>query len=471
MRKRRLRWLAVLTALGLLVAACGSDRDDDDNASDPTTAPTDSSGGSATTAAPAGATFGDLESPCGEGDAAGATAQGVTDDAITIGFGDDAGYPAAPGLNHQQSDAVKAMIKWCNDQGGINGREIKGNYYDAKILEVNNVMLSACSEVFMLVGQGFSLDSSQEEARVGCGLGSVPDWSVSPEFAHGPFSIQPVPNPTDFTPVQMAAAIAKAYPDKIKKTALMFANYAATIDTKDKVVVSYPPFGFEFLPCDQSYNIGGEDDWKPFVQSLKDCGAEIVYFTGSPNPNFQNFLTAAQQLDFKPIYMTDANFYDEGFAEWNAQNGGAANDVYIRQAFAPLSEADSNPAIQAYIDAVEANGGDVNQLGAQATSAFLLWATGAKACGSEVNRDCVLGEIAKIKEWTAGGLHAPTDPASNLPPECGITLKMEGNAFVRFDPTAAGEYDCNADYVKPVTGDVVDRAKLGPDRISTTYLQ
>jgi hypothetical protein len=332
-------------------------------------------------------------------------------------------------------------------------------------------MTQACSQVFMLVGQGFSLDSSQEEIRVGCGLGSVPAWSVSPEFAHGPFSIQPVPNPTDFTPVQIAAAIAKAYPNEIKRTAVMYANYPATIDTKDKVLASYPPFGFEFLgDCEQQYNIAGEDDWRPFVQSLKDCNAQVVYFTGSPNPNFQNFLTAAAQLDYSPIYLTDANFYDEGFADWNEQNGGLADNVFIRQAFTPLTEADTVQATQDYLDIVQGNGGKVNQLGEQATSAFLLWATAAKACGDNLTRDCVLDEIAKITDWTGGGMHASVNPASNMPPECGITIRMQGGEFVRFDPTEAGSYDCNPDYVKPVTGEVVTRAALGPDRISTKYL-
>jgi ABC-type branched-subunit amino acid transport system substrate-binding protein len=468
MQHRRFRWLAILAVAGVLVAACGEDREGEAGSS------TTVAGEPGTeTTAPAGeaVTFGDLPSPCGPGDASGATAQGVTDDAIVLGYGDDAGYAQAPGLDAEMGDAVEAMIDWCNEQGGINGRQIQGKYYDAKILEVNNVMLSACSEVFMLVGQGFSLDSAQEETRVGCGLGSVPGFSVSPEFAHGPDMMQPVPNPTDYAPVQIAAYMATTYPEQVKKAAVMFANYAATIDTKDKTLATYPAFGWEFLDCPQQYNIGGEDDWKPFVQKLKDCGAEVVYFTGSPNPNFQNFLAAAQQLEYSPMYVTDANFYTDTFSSWNSQNNGAGDNVYIRNAFVPLEEASTNKATQDYLDIIGASDGKISQLGAQSTDAFLLWATAAKGCGSTLTKECIFSEITKIPEWTGGGLHAKTNPSSNLPPDCGIVLKLEGGEFKRVFPEAAGEFDCGADFVQPVTGDVVTRAALNADRISTTYLR
>lgn len=467
--RRRLRLVAVLVAVGLVVAACGSDRDDDSASS--TTGP-GSSDGTTTTAPPEeeGEMFGDLPSPCGPGDAKTASDRGVTEDTITIGYGDDRGFANSPGLNKEMGDAIEAMIDWCNSQGGINGRQIKGNLYDAKILEVSNAIISACNDnVFMLVGQGWSLDSAQEEQRVGCNLGSVPGYSVSPEFAHGPMMAQPVPNPTDFAPVQIAAAFQRLYPDKIKKTAMMYANYAATEDTKDKVLATYPPFGFEFLPCEQVYNIGGEDDWKPFVQSLKDCGAEIVNFVGSPIPNFVNFLTAAQQLDYHPIYMVDANFYDANFLSQNTT--GIADNVHIRLAFVPFEEADVNPATQKYLDLVSAKGGKVGLLGAQSTASFLLWATAAKACGDNLTQQCVFDEIAKIQDWTSGGLHAPTDPGTNMPPDCGIVVKPEGTKWVRVDPTVRGDFDCDESYVKPVTGPVVERAQLGPDRVSTKYVK
>ncbi len=68
--------------------------------------------------------------------------------------------------------------------------------------------------------------------------------------------------------------------------------------------------GFTDIKCDQVYNIGGESDWKPFINNLKSCGAEVVYWVGSPAPNFQNILTAAKQVGYAPkAWMTDAKSY------------------------------------------------------------------------------------------------------------------------------------------------------------------
>jgi ABC-type branched-subunit amino acid transport system substrate-binding protein len=447
--------IALLAVLSLVATACGSGRSSSSNTGDSS---------SATTTAATGNTFGDLASPCGPGEATGATQLGVTDTTITIGFGDDAGYQAAPGLSHEISDAMRGMIKWCNDQGGINGRQIVGRYGDAKIFEVNNVMTDACQSDFMLVGEGWSADSGQEQVRLGCNLAAVPTFSVSAAFANAKLMIQPVPNPIDYTPVEIAAAMQKKYPEQIKKSAVMFANYASTIDTKDKVLASYPTFGFTFLPCPQQYSIAGESDWKPFVQQLKDCGAETVYFTGSPTPNFENVLDAAKQIGYSPIWITDANFYDGALAKWNTN--GNADNVYVREAFIPLEEASENPATQQYLDIVKGNGGDVNQLGMQGASAFLLWATGAQACGSTLTSACVMENLAKVTNWTGGGLHAPTNPASNKPPDCGLVLKLSGTSYTRYYPEGAGTYDCDPSYVVNVTGAVVDQAHLDANRVS-----
>jgi hypothetical protein len=83
----------------------------------------------------------------------------------------------------------------------------------------------------------------------------------------------------------------------------------------------------------------------------------------------------------------------------------------------------------------------------------------------------VLDELAKITEWTGGGLHAEGNPSANQPPDCVMVLKMENTAYVQALPTEQGEFACDPEYraeVSPTVQAVVD-AKLGSDRVSTAY--
>jgi ABC-type branched-subunit amino acid transport system substrate-binding protein len=464
-RRNWLRLLGVLAALAMVVGACGSDRGDDPAGADEDGGGESSEGEDGSTVAAEG--FGTLETPCGEGDGGPATGQGVTETEIVIGYCDDAGFPTSPGLSHETSDAIEAMIAWCNEQGGINGRQITGNYYDAAITNVVNAMTQACDEVFMLVGNAWALDSAQEETRLGCGLPSVPTYSVSPEYANAPLTVQPVPNPADVYTAGWAGQIAELFPEEVKNASVMYGNFAATIDTKDKVVQTFDDFGFEFLDCPIEYNIAGESDWLPFAQRLKDCGAEVIYYSGQPYPNMQNLLDDAAQIDYRPIWLVDANAYLQSFADWNATGNG--DNVYLRSAFFPFEQADDHPATQQYLDIVEANNGDTSQLGQQATSAFLLWATAADACGADLTRECVLDELDQVTSWDAGGMHAETNPGGNMPPECGMLLKLDGSSWVQAYPEEEGEMECNPDGVIELSGRVVDQAELDENRVSTKY--
>jgi ABC-type branched-subunit amino acid transport system substrate-binding protein len=453
---------AVVCAFALVGAACGS--------SGRSAEPVDdgSGGGTDTSVATGDEMFGDMASPCGpaEGTNAEGTDPGVTADSITIGYGDDAGFPQSPGLNQEMSDAITTMIEWCNQQGGIHGRTIEGNYYDAKILDVNNAMTDACEgDNFFLVGQGWSLDASQEATRLGCGLPSVPTFTVSPQFAHGDLMYQPVPNPVDEMSIQAWFAFAGEYPEAVKKAAVMYGNFSATTDSTEKFQLATEQGGWEFLDCPQVYNIAGEADWKPFVQRLKDCGAEVVYYSGGPYPNFQNILEAASQLEYAPMWVTEANFYDTKFSAWNTS--GLADEVYVKMVYFPFEQADIRPATQQYLDLVEANGGEVSLLGAQAAAAFLLWAGATQQCGAELTRDCVLQNLSQIHDFDAGGLQATNDPGGNHPGECGMLLKMSGTTYEQFLPETRGEMECSPEFLVKLTGPVVDRAELDADRIST----
>ena len=76
--------------------------------------------------------------------------------------------------------------------------------------------------------------------------------------------------------------------------------------------------------------------------------------------------------------------------------------------------------MQKYVSLVTADGGKVSQLGQQAASSFLLWATEAKACGSTLTRQCMINNLSKVHGWTGGGLSAPGE-GKNMPPSAGCS--------------------------------------------------
>ncbi|MCU1391713.1 MAG: Branched-chain amino acid transporter substrate-binding protein [Ilumatobacteraceae bacterium] len=520
MRQRPIRLVAAFAALAVLAAACGSDRKGATTTVAPATTAT-----TATTAAPAGTEaattvaasgstpgttsgsgatgastassgtdanatttaatdaattttvsnlpmFGDAPWPCGPGSGANTddgTEVGVTKDSITLATGDDAGYTGAPGLNHEMGDAMKAVVSACNDLGGINGRKINLNYYDAAVFNVTVAMQSACdAKSFFLVGEGWSFDSNQEETRLGCGLPAVPGYSVSAAFSNGKDVFQPVPNPADEAPGSEYAQMVVQFPDAIKHVGALAANYSATQESRDKVVSASPAYGWQFATSTLEYNVVGEADWTPFVKQLQAAGAQLVSWTGTCLPHLQLFEQAAKANGYNVPVIADANHYQAECAAANTD--GAMNDTYMRMVFIPFEEASQNKATQDYLDLMKAKGGDVALLGAQSVSAFLLWATAASACGDSLTRACTLANLKNIHDWTGHGLQAKADVGNNQVPACGMLLRLEGTKYERVAPTEPGTFACDPSWVGKVTGTpALIAAKLDADRISQEY--
>jgi hypothetical protein len=163
----------------------------------------------------------------------------------------------------------------------------------------------------------------------------------------------------------------------------------------------------------------------------------------------------------------EAADYTAPFAQWNT--AGYANNTYVREAFLPLESANLVPAIKQYLDIVKGDGGAVSQLGEQAVSSFLLWATAAKSCGSTLTRQCVVNYLSKVHNWTGGGLHASGDVGKNMPPQCGVLLKLTGTKWSQAYPTKEGTFDCSPKYIAAVPQSLWG-TKLNSDRIATKFL-
>jgi ABC-type branched-subunit amino acid transport system substrate-binding protein len=397
--------------------------------------------------------FGTLPSPCGPGHATGSTDQGVTNSTISIAYGDDRGFSGSPGLLQEMGDAVKAMVAWCNAQGGINGRKLVGDYYDAAVTNVGNVMSQACKKDFMLVGQGFALDGVAEHTRLGCNLAEVPGFTVSPVVANAYEMYQASPNPANYSPVSSAYEAEKLFGSKTKHVGVYDSTLSTQQASTSKAVQAFTEVGWKFVNCPFLFNYNGEANYTPFMQKLQGCGAQIIYNNSTPGPTLYGALQAANQIGYNPIWVEDAGAYAEAFAKWNT--AGLGNNVYVRESYEPLEAAKVVPAVAKYLSILKKYGGLTSQLGEQATSSFLLWATEAKACGSTLSRQCMINHLSKVTTWTGGGLNASGNPGKNLPPNCGLLMKLQGTHWVQAYPKKLGTFDCSPKYVAPNSGSVI----------------
>ncbi|WP_425528676.1 ABC transporter substrate-binding protein [Rhodococcus maanshanensis] len=446
-----------------LVSACATDR-----GGDAVTGVTGGGGSGDSQASASSGSFGTLDSPCGDGEAKGATDQGITDTEIRIGYGDDRGYAQSPGLNKEMSDAVSAMIDWCNEQGGINGRTIVGTDYDAALTQANTVMQEACRSEFMMVGHGFAMDQTAEQTRVACNMAAVPGFTVSPEAANGPMTYQGVPFPVDYGNAAAWFQMAQTHPDLKNDFDLVGSTMPTIITSLAKSRSMAEAAGFKLKDCGVTLNYQGEPSYVPFAEKYKQCGVKGLWTSRSPVPNEFNFFKAVEQVGIDPIILGEATWYGNAAQQFNKESG-LLDNLNAGMTFQMLEHADSVPAVGKYVELVSAKGGKTALLGMQATSSFLLWATAAKECGSDLTRQCMVNELADIHEWDGGGLHAPTDPGKNMPAECGLTVSLKGAEYTQAYPADKGEFECAAEYVVK-TDPSTWGTDLGPDRISTKFL-
>lgn len=447
---------AIIAVMCLVVAGCSSDRGDEDPSGD---------GSSAAAELPTD-TFGDLESPCGEGDASGATDQGVTDDSITIGFGDDSGYANAPGLNEEMGDAMEEMIKWCNGLGGINGREIVGNRYDAALDNAAQVIVESCAQDFMLVGQGFAGDEDIEADRIACQLPMVPGFTLSSSANNAPMSYAPLPFPVDKLSVARGELTIDTYPDA-SSFALVGHDSPFTQLGEKRTLQVFGASGMTDQDCGVVLKSAGGDNYRALVQRYQDCGATVLFDQGTPTPATFSFLDAMRVEGYDPTILTDATWYAGAVVQANLD--GLTEGINVTMQFQPFENADAVPAVADYMSIMAANpDAKTGLLGMQSTSAFLLWATAAKACGADLTRQCMVNELSKVTSWTGGGLHSEANPGENLPPSCSLMMQVKGGTYEQVAPATKGEFYC-AD--APLdTPESFWGVELNEDRIATTYL-
>lgn len=437
--------IVTVTVLAALAAGCG-DRGDDPSASPGGDGGTDTPGAT-TPASGEGGDWGDLTGVCGPNEGGGAIpdlgpeeVQGLSEDTITLGTVADPGNTVRPGLNQALFDASDAFVQWCNEQGGINGKQIDLTKRDTGLFEYEPVVGEACNEDFALVGGGAIQDDLWPEVGAACGLIDIAGFAVTPDKAgvanQDPFdtrTIQPLPNASDQFPVGPMLLLAEEFPEAGDRVGIIYGDMQTLIDQKEKEERAYAAIGHTVVHTD-TYNLLGEGNWRPFATSLQSSDVQFLRWVGEPN-DAGAMEQAMSQVGFVPaVRVYEANFYDPVYLD---SAGPAAEGAFVGLSFHPLEEADDNPATALYLENVDKVDGQVSVLGLQSTSAWLLFATAAKECDLENNlsRSCILEKAGAITEWTAGGLHSPSSPGTNEASRCWLVMTVEDGAFTRWGPT------------------------------------
>lgn len=440
--------VALLAALALVGASCGRDDEEGTETTEP--------GGDSTTAPPAGnrldaGGFGDLENVCQEGEGGEASDTGVTADSIQVGSITDKGFAARPGLNEEMYDAAVAFAAWCNEHGGINGRELIIADRDAALTDFNARIIDSCAEDFALVGGGAVLDDADNGGRVACGLPNISGYVVSEAARAAELQVQPVPNPVDQLSFGSYQLIAEQNPELIDRYGVITSAFGSVLNVRDDTVAAAEDAGFTVVYSDE-YNSAGEANWDPFVSEMQAADVQVFEFVGEPT-FFGQLLLSMEAVGFRPQIMTQsANFYDANFLE---TSGSIAENVHVRTQFTPFELADENPATADYLEIMERYnpGGKTALLGMQAMSAYMLFAQSAAACGADLTRACLLEQASSVAEWTGGGLHARQDLVTGSPSPCFVMLDPVGDAFEineeLTEPTD-GIFNCEDDNVVPV---------------------
>ncbi|MGH9027206.1 MAG: ABC transporter substrate-binding protein [Acidimicrobiia bacterium] len=473
--KRRLAALSI--ACVVIAAACSRDE-----AGNESTESTEDAEGGGAAGLVVGDTFGSIDFPCGENEEGGEVAdapedeiQGVTADSIKVGTFADPGFEAAPGVFQEMFDLAEAFVEECNAHGGVNGKQLDLTLRDSKLFEYLPRVEEACGEDFAVVGGGAAFDENGAQMLTDCGLVSFPGFVVSANASLADNVVLALPNVPEVKPGHHLAQLLEELEEDGAGTGLdveavtqnagiLTGDIQGGVNFADQSVKSAEELGFEFV-YNATYNIAGEANWSPFVSAMQNAGVELLNFVGVPD-YFVQLQEAMDEFGYAPaIILQEANFNDADYATGiEGLNPDTLN--LVRSPYWPFARAEEHEPTRLYLDLIETYVSDAvpAELGLQGLSAWLLFATAASECdrNNDLTRSCLYDTAKGFEEWTAGGLHAPTNPKESRPSECGLIFEVKDGTIDLWRPqgdTPDDAYFCDPDSVIEIQGDYGEGAK------------
>ena len=442
--------IVAVTALAVTAVGCGHSSSGSGGG---TTQP--SSGAPTSEANTIGAgDFGDLKAICGPGSAKGATGRGVTDTSIRLGTSGDPGAAAAPGLEEEFFQVGDAFTKWCNAAGGINGRKIVLDKWDAKLFNVGQAFINACQKDFMMVGNGNAFDSAAVKPRLACNLGQIPSYVVSPEAADAGLQVEALPQVATEYQASGLRLLGKVYPDTASKgVGIGGSNLSSLIPQGKRIAQSLQQLGIKVTAFQQQPPL--VDNYRPYMEQFKSLGTVGVDQYNGQDATAE--VQAMKNVGWTPQWLLLAvPFYNPSTV--TSQKSVAYPPTYVQLTHLPFELSDQYPVLAEAKKILTDSISDprFTDFTALAFNAWTLWAKAATACGSTLTVNCVLQKAGSEKEWTGGGIFPPanTDPADKQVSPCALLIRLTPTGWV-YDKKATdpdtGVYNCDPANVQKVS--------------------
>lgn len=433
---------AVALVVGLAGVGCGrsSGSSPAGGGSSARSSPASSSGGVAA------GDFGTAKKVCAPGPGTGGSGRGIVGKTIHIGTLGDPGAAAAPGLEQEFFDTADAFAKWCNAAGGINGRTIVVDKLDAKLFNGGAEVIAACQKDFMLVGGGNALDASDVKPRLGCKLGQIPGYTVSPEATAAGLQVSPAASVPTTYPVGVLRLLADAYPDTKQGLGIAGSSLASLAPQGLRAQEAYQKLGYKVSTLQPRPAL--VDNYRPYMEQMKSAGAKADFeiVAQDPSPIFN----AMNDTGFKPEYALFASTFYSSKSVQAAKTAAYFPTSYVNFYNLPFELSSQFPVVaqvKSIMTASMSNPSYTN-FTALGFNSWVLWAQSATACGNNLTQDCVLQKAAAHPSWDDGGLFAPTDtnPKTHRPTDCVVIMRLTTTGFV-YDKKVTnpnkGVYNCD----------------------------
>ena len=277
---------------------------------------------------------------CEPGPGGASSVRGVSPKTINIAVFNDAANTIEPGLEAEFPQQAKAFAAWCNASGGINGRKIVIDNRDAALFNAAQQATAACQSDFMAVGGGMALDQPSVPVREQCGLGQISGYVVSDAAELASDQVNPSGGNTNSITSGWFGALAKAYPQAVKKAGMGGANEASVLEAERKDEYGAEAQGWNVLDFQEPPI--SVTDWAPYIEQVQSKGVEALWPSLDDNivPYFQSMTTAGYHPAF---VILGVQFYNSTTTKGVADNP-ALSPVYVETSWWPLEMASQNPS-------------------------------------------------------------------------------------------------------------------------------